>query len=48
MVKYNSISFGPIGLFLHYKIQVCSEESYTIVFYTPIVFRGIKLLLYYE
>ena len=38
-------SFGP---FLHYKIQMCSKESYTIVLYTPIVFREMKVLLHYE
>ena len=46
-VKHKCIPFGPIAVFLHYKIQVCSKESYTIVLYIPIVFREIKVLFCY-
>ena len=48
MVKHECIPFGHIGVFLHYKIQMHSKESYTIVLYTVIGFRGIKILLCYE
>ena len=48
MVKLKCILFGTIGVFLHYKIQVHSKESYTIALCAPIVFKGIEVLFHYE
>ena len=47
-VKPKYVLFGPIGVFLHYKIQVHYKESFTIALCTPIVFKEIKVLLHYE
>ena len=48
MVKNKYILFGPSGVFLYYKIQVHSKESYTVALHTQLVFKGIKVLLHYE
>ena len=47
-MKYKCILFGHTGVLLHYKYKDITMNQIPFALHTPIVYRGIKVLLCYE